>query len=107
MPQVADKVIDHEMLFREPEYQDLFEKKKAFEFNHSEATIGQTVEWTKTEDYKLKNFARDSLVVNPAKACTRPRRKRKASARRCATVACPTLRYGAMRCSIAALQVVT
>ena len=69
MPQVAEKVIDHEMLFREPEYQDLFEKKKAFEFNHSEATIGQTVEWTKTEDYKLKNFARDSLVVNPAKAC--------------------------------------
>ena len=28
MPQSADKVIDHEMLFREPEYQELFARKK-------------------------------------------------------------------------------
>ena len=34
MPQDAGKVIDHELLFREPEYQNLFEKKKEFEFNH-------------------------------------------------------------------------
>jgi nitrogenase molybdenum-iron protein beta chain len=31
--------------------------------------IKQIVEWTKTEDYKQKNFAREALTVNPAKAC--------------------------------------
>jgi nitrogenase molybdenum-iron protein beta chain len=70
MPQSADKILDHELLFREPEYQDIFRNKKAeFEFNHSDESIKQIVEWTKTEDYKQKNFARDSLSVNPAKAC--------------------------------------
>jgi nitrogenase molybdenum-iron protein beta chain len=69
MPQSADKIIDHELLFREPEYQDLLKNKKEFEFNHSDDTIKSIVEWTKTEDYKQKNFARDSLTVNPAKAC--------------------------------------
>lgn len=70
MPQSADKILDHELLFREPEYQELFKnKKEQFEYNHSDETIGQVIEWTKTEDYKQKNFARDSLTVNPAKAC--------------------------------------
>ncbi|MFZ5487267.1 MAG: nitrogenase molybdenum-iron protein subunit beta [Pseudomonadota bacterium] len=70
MPQSADKILDHELLFREPEYQDLFRSKKEnFEFNHSDESIKQIVEWTKTEDYKQKNFAREALTVNPAKAC--------------------------------------
>jgi nitrogenase molybdenum-iron protein beta chain len=70
MPQNADKVIDHEMLFREPEYQELFKNKKEnFEFNHSDAKVQEIRDWTKTRDYMEKNFARDSLVVNPAKAC--------------------------------------
>jgi nitrogenase molybdenum-iron protein beta chain len=69
MPQSADKIIDHELLFREPEYQELLKNKKEFEFNHTDETIKSIVEWTKTEDYKQKNFARDSLTVNPAKAC--------------------------------------
>jgi nitrogenase molybdenum-iron protein beta chain len=70
MPQSADKILDHELLFREPEYQEIFRtKKENFEFNHSDETVKQIVEWTKTEDYKEKNFKRDSLTVNPAKAC--------------------------------------
>ena len=69
MPQSAAKIIDHELLFREPEYQELLKNKKEFEFNHSDESIKSIVEWTKTEDYKQKNFARDSLTVNPAKAC--------------------------------------
>ncbi len=69
MPQNADKVIDHEMLFREPEYQALFEGKKQFEFNHADAKIEEIRDWTKTKDYKEKNFAREALTVNPAKAC--------------------------------------
>lgn len=70
MPQSAEKILDHELLFREPEYQALFADKKAkFEFNHADTKIAEIRDWTKTKDYKEKNFARDSLVVNPAKAC--------------------------------------
>ena len=69
MPQVADKIIDHEMLFRDPEYQELFSRKKWFEYKHPDESVQRIVELTKTEDYKQKNFARDSLTVNPAKAC--------------------------------------
>ena len=69
MPQSADKILDHENLFREPEYQEMLAEKKQFEFNHADAKIQEIVQWTKTEDYKVKNFAREGLTVNPAKAC--------------------------------------
>ncbi|WP_029050000.1 nitrogenase molybdenum-iron protein subunit beta [Cupriavidus sp. amp6] len=70
MPQSTDKILDHELLFREPEYRALFQnKKKEFEFKDPEEKIREFSEWTKTEDYKIKNFARESLTVNPAKAC--------------------------------------
>ncbi len=69
MPQSAEKILDHEMLFREPEYQKLFEDKKAFEFNHAEVRIEEIRNWTKTPEYKEKNFSREALTVNPAKAC--------------------------------------
>jgi nitrogenase molybdenum-iron protein beta chain len=70
MPQVAEKVIDHELLFREPEYQTLFASKKAnFEFNHSDLKVAEIRDWTKSPEYKDKNFAREALTVNPAKAC--------------------------------------
>ena len=70
MPQSAEKVIDHEMLFREPEYQKLLAaKKENFEFNHADAKVTEIRDWTKTKEYKEKNFAREALTVNPAKAC--------------------------------------
>jgi nitrogenase molybdenum-iron protein beta chain len=70
MPQSAEKIVDHELLFREPEYLELFRNKKEnFEFNHPDAKIEEIVEWTKSAEYREKNFARDSLTVNPAKAC--------------------------------------
>lgn len=70
MPQSAEKIIDHEMLFREPEYQQLFADKKAnFEYNHADTKVAEIRDWTKTKDYKEKNFAREALTVNPAKAC--------------------------------------
>ena len=60
MPQSADKVIDHELLFREPEYQAIFASKKAnFEFNHADAKVEEIRDWTKSAEYKDKNFARD------------------------------------------------
>ena len=63
MPQSADKILDHELLFREPEYQKLFEDKKAFEYNHAEVRIEEVRNWTKTPEYQEKNFAREALTV--------------------------------------------
>ena len=70
MPQSAEKVIDHEMLFRQPEYTDMFDKKKTeFEFKHPDEKISEINEWTKTPEYQTLNFQRQALTVNPAKAC--------------------------------------
>jgi nitrogenase molybdenum-iron protein beta chain len=55
MPQTADKVIDHELLFREPEYQKLFADKKAnFEFNHADAKVEEIRDWTKTRSTRTR-----------------------------------------------------
>lgn len=70
MSQNADKVLDHFNLFREPEYTDMFKnKKEQFEFAVPVADMERIREWTKTDEYREKNFAREALVVNPAKAC--------------------------------------
>ncbi|WP_088285268.1 nitrogenase molybdenum-iron protein subunit beta [Ideonella sp. A 288] len=70
MPQDAEKILDHEMLFREPEYAKLLNDKKVqFEYNHSDAKVEEIRDWTKSKEYKDKNFAREALTVNPAKAC--------------------------------------
>ena len=45
------------------------DKKANFEFNHSDARVAEIRDWTKSKDYKDKNFAREALTVNPAKAC--------------------------------------
>ena len=59
------------MLFREPEYQKLFKPTRR---NSSSSTTpmrrSQEIrDWTKSREYMDKNFAREALVVNPAKAC--------------------------------------
>jgi nitrogenase molybdenum-iron protein beta chain len=70
MPQSAEKIRDHVTLFREPEYEEMLRnKRQAFECPHSEEMVRQISEWTKSEEYREKNFSRNSLVVNPAKAC--------------------------------------
>ncbi len=70
MPQSADKVLDHAPLFREPEYTDMLARKKAeFECMPQDAKVQEIADWTKSWDYREKNLARGSLVVNPAKAC--------------------------------------
>ncbi len=70
MPQSADRVLDHAPLFREPEYQEMFARKRAeFECPVPDDKVAEQGEFTKTWDYREKNFARESLVVNPAKAC--------------------------------------
>jgi nitrogenase molybdenum-iron protein beta chain len=64
-----DNIKDHVELFHQEEYQQLFAGKKEFEGGHDPDLIAQTAEWTKTWEYREKNFAREALTVNPAKAC--------------------------------------
>lgn len=70
MSQNADNVLDHMNLFREPEYIEMFEKKKgAFEDPCTSDELERVWEWTKTPEYRELNFKREALTVNPAKAC--------------------------------------
>ncbi|MEB3291791.1 MAG: nitrogenase molybdenum-iron protein subunit beta [Synechococcales bacterium] len=65
----VNQIKDHAELFQQPEYQELFQAKKAFEGGHDPDVVAQAAEWTKTWEYREKNFAREALTVNPAKAC--------------------------------------
>lgn len=69
MSQNAENVLDHFNLFRQPEYIEMFENKKQFENAEPADKLEQAREWTKTWEYREKNFAREALTVNPAKAC--------------------------------------
>ncbi|WP_454915157.1 nitrogenase molybdenum-iron protein subunit beta [Xanthobacter sediminis] len=70
MPQNADNVLDHFELFRGPEYQQMLaNKKRMFENPRDPAEVERIREWAKTPEYQEKNFAREALTVNPAKAC--------------------------------------
>lgn len=70
MPQSADKIKDHISLFKEPEYVELLANKKAqFECRPSDDKVAEQSEYTKTWEYREKNFAREIAVINPAKAC--------------------------------------
>ncbi|MBD5805234.1 Nitrogenase molybdenum-iron protein beta chain [Azoarcus sp. Aa7] len=69
MSQSAEKVLDHSALFEEPEYKELFERKKGFEGGCGAAKVQEIADWTKSMEYRELNFKREALVVNPAKAC--------------------------------------
>src|SRR5664280_3504997 len=70
MPQSADKILDHAPLFREPEYQELFKRKReAFECPAPNNEVEAQGEYAKSWEYREKNLAREALVINPAKAC--------------------------------------
>ncbi|MBE7382433.1 MAG: nitrogenase molybdenum-iron protein subunit beta [Leptolyngbya sp. SIO1E4] len=63
------KIQDHFDLFKTDTYQDLFEYKRQFEGAHSHEAVAEAAEWTKSWDYREKNFERKALTINPAKAC--------------------------------------
>jgi nitrogenase molybdenum-iron protein beta chain len=70
MPQSAEKIKDHVSLFQDPEYQEMFARKRdQFECRPSVEQVEQVAEWMKGWDYREKNLAREALTVNPAKAC--------------------------------------
>ena len=63
------KILDHNELFLDREYQEQFENKKEFEDPWPAEKVKEVAEWTKTEEYKEKNFARKNIKINPVKAC--------------------------------------
>ena len=69
MPQSAEKVLDHNELFKQPEYQDLMARKKQFEDCASADKVKEVEAFTKSWEYREINFKREALTVNPAKAC--------------------------------------
>ncbi len=70
MPQSAEDIKDHVALFKEPEYQEMFARKREeFECRPSDEKIKEIAEWTKGWEYREKNLARKALTVNPTKAC--------------------------------------
>lgn len=69
MPQSAEKVLDHAPLFRQPEYIEMLARKAQTEDMPPRDKVKEVSDWTKSWEYREKNFARDSLTVNPAKAC--------------------------------------
>jgi nitrogenase molybdenum-iron protein beta chain len=69
MPQNAENILDHAPLFREPEYCDMLARKGELEGMPPAAKVVEIDDWTRGWDYREKNFAREALSVNPAKAC--------------------------------------
>lgn len=63
------QIRDHNELFKDPVYQAQFEGKKEFENVHPAEDIAQIAEWTKSDEYRELNFAREAVVINPCKAC--------------------------------------
>lgn len=63
------KVLDHNEIFKRPEYIEQFENKKQFEGMATAEKVKEVAEWTKTEEYKELNFARKNVKINPVKAC--------------------------------------
>ena len=62
-------VKDHNELFDAPDYREQFERKREFETGCTSDEVERVKEWTRTWEYREKNFAREALTVNPAKAC--------------------------------------
>lgn len=69
MSQNVNDIKDHFQLFHTDEYQELFQRKREFEAAHDTEEVKRIAEWTKTWEYREKNFAREALTINPAKAC--------------------------------------
>ncbi len=70
MAQNPAEVLDHFNLFRQPEYVEMLtNKKKNFENPVPAQEVEKIRDWTKTQEYREKNFSRTAVTINPAKAC--------------------------------------
>ncbi|MEO5358997.1 MAG: nitrogenase molybdenum-iron protein subunit beta [Nitrospirota bacterium] len=62
-------VKDHNELFNDTAYAEQFQRKQEFEDPCPPGDVQKTAAWSASEDYRQKNFNREALVINPAKAC--------------------------------------
>lgn len=69
MSQSGLVVKDHNEIFKSPEYAEQWERKRELEKATAREEVRRVQEWTRTWEYREKNFAREALVVNPIKAC--------------------------------------
>jgi nitrogenase molybdenum-iron protein beta chain len=70
MAQNPGDVLDHFNLFRQPEYIEMLtNKKENFENPVPAQEVERVRDWTKTQEYREKNFSRTAVTINPAKAC--------------------------------------
>lgn len=60
---------DHNDLFGAPAYLEQFERKREFEAGCSREEADRVLDWTRSAQYRERNFAREALTINPAKAC--------------------------------------
>ncbi|HLF95811.1 MAG TPA: nitrogenase molybdenum-iron protein subunit beta [Methylococcaceae bacterium] len=68
--QTVDKIKPCFPLFRDDEYkQTISNKREAFEEGHGKEKVSEVFQWTTTQEYQDLNFKRETLTVNPAKAC--------------------------------------
>jgi len=68
--QDVESIVTGKDLFQRPEYKELLKNKKAeFEGMPEDSKVKEIAEWTKTWEYREKNFARECITINPAKAC--------------------------------------
>ncbi|MBI4829143.1 MAG: nitrogenase molybdenum-iron protein subunit beta [Nitrospinae bacterium] len=63
------RIKDHNEIFHEERYAKTWEGKRAFEHRCDAAALEKTRAYIRGGEYKEKNFAREALTINPAKAC--------------------------------------
>ncbi len=63
------RIEDHNLLFKSEAFNELLRRKREVEKAPTDEEVSEQLAFSKTDDYKEKNFARKHLVVNPAKAC--------------------------------------
>ncbi|OGG94499.1 MAG: nitrogenase molybdenum-iron protein subunit beta [Candidatus Lambdaproteobacteria bacterium RIFOXYD2_FULL_50_16] len=62
-------VEDHNQIFSQPVFVETFKNKAAFECGEGAEAVAKQLDYSKSAEYKEKNFARSALTINPAKAC--------------------------------------
>lgn len=63
------QVHDHNELFKQPEYVEQAQRKREFEAACPAEEVERVAEWTRSQEYRELNFAREAVSINPAKAC--------------------------------------
>ncbi|MGP0005078.1 MAG: nitrogenase molybdenum-iron protein subunit beta [Acidimicrobiales bacterium] len=63
------RIKDHNELFDAPQFREQRDAKREFEQPCSAEEVARVAEWTRSVEYRERNFAREALTINPEKAC--------------------------------------